>query len=110
MYSDIGNVSSEETLIEKEIDIMQNLRKYSHLNDGEFIFGDTPDIKNCYRKLYKRALSDIVTYYTPLYCDFPKFNMDKEYCIHIDSEGYFTVVSREVGLDLLENLYTYANY
>lgn len=87
-----------------------NLRKYNHLDDGEFIFGDTQSIKACYRKLYKRALSDIVTYYMPLYADFPKFNMKKEYCIYIDSEGYFSIVTREVGLDLLENLYVYANY
>lgn len=92
------------------IDKFPNLRKYNHLDDGEFIFGDTQSIKNCYRKLYKRALSDIVTRYIPLYADFPKFNMEKEYCIHIDSEGYFSIVTREVGLDLLENLYVYANY
>ena len=70
-------------------------------NDGELVIGTAREIKSLWKNLVKK------TNFCPVFCEEPKFNMDKMYGIYINDTNYgeFTngmvVVNSDTCLEII---------
>lgn len=67
-------------------------------NNSIYYVGTTEDIKALYKSIKRSETTDLI----PMFCEQPKFNMNKNiYALCIDENQYFYIVSSDTMLRLI---------